>query len=66
MYEVLKARGRVKEHAQYGHQLSGSMVHSIHTMFHEAMKAAKESHIIAKIPPRISRFLKQIPNPSRS
>ena len=32
MYEVLKARGRVKEHAQYGHQLSGSMVHSIHTM----------------------------------
>lgn len=65
MYEVLKARGRVKEHAQYGHQLSGSMVHSIHTMFHEAMKAAKESHIIAKNPTENIPVPKANPKPKQ-
>ena len=65
MYEVLKARGRVKEHAQYGHQLSGSMVHSIHTMFHEAMKAAEESHIIAKNPTENIPVPKANPKPKQ-
>ena len=65
MYEVLKARGRVKEHAQYGHQLSGSMVHSIHTMFHEAMKAAGESHIIAKNPTENIPVPKANPKPKQ-
>ena len=65
MYEVLKARGRVKEHAQYGHQLSSSMVHSIHTMFHEAMKAAKESHIIAKNPTENIPVPKANPKPKQ-
>ena len=65
MYEVLKARGRVKEHAQYGHQLSGSMVHSIHTMFHETMKAAEESHIIAKNPTENIPVPKANPKPKQ-
>lgn len=65
MYETLKARGRVNEHPQYGHQLSGSMVHSIHTMFHGAMKAAEESHIIAKNPTENIPVPKAVPKPKQ-
>ena len=65
MYETLKARGRVNEHPQYGHQLSGSMVHSIHTMFHGAMKAAEESHIIAKNPTENIPVPKANPKPKQ-
>ena len=65
MYATLKARGRVNEHPQYGHQLSGSMVHSIHTMFHEAMKAAEESHIIAKNPTENIPVPKANPKPKQ-
>ena len=65
MYEILKARGRIHKHAQYGHQLSGSMVHSIHTMFHGAMKAAEESHIIAKNPTENIPVPKANPKPKQ-
>ena len=41
------------------------MVHSIHTMFHEAMKAAEESHIIAKNPTENIPVPKANPKPKQ-
>lgn len=50
MYRRLKKEGRVREHPEQGHQLSDSMVHSIHAMLHEAMKDAVRAHIIPRNP----------------
>ena len=50
MYNKLKKRGRVREHPQYGYELSDSMIRSIHAMFHGAMKAAEQARLIAKNP----------------
>ena len=50
MYNELKAHGRVREHPQYGHELSSSTVRSIHAMFHEAMEDAVQSRLIAANP----------------
>jgi len=50
MYRKLKEEGRVNEHPEFGHQLSDTMVHHIHSMLHEAMKDAVQAHIIPKNP----------------
>jgi integrase len=50
MYGHLKAKGRLREHPQYGHQLSDTTIRSIHSMFHLAMSKAEEEHLIAKNP----------------
>lgn len=65
MYNQLKKQGRVNNHPQYGRQLSDSMVRSIHTMFHGAMKAAAQSHIIAKNPTESIPAPKANPKPKQ-
>ena len=50
MYNKLKKEGRVREHPEFGHQLSGSTVRRIHTMLHRALKDAVAAHLIAKNP----------------
>ena len=50
MYAKLKKEGRVREHPELGHQLSGSTVCRIHTMLHRALKDAVTAHLIAKNP----------------
>ena len=50
MYRCLKKEGRVHEHAELGHELSDTMVHSIHCMLHAAMKDAVQAHVIPKNP----------------
>ncbi len=68
LYRHLKKHGRVHPHPQYGEQLSDSMVHSIHTMFHGAMKAAEQARLTARNPtegvavPRPGRSTKQVLN----
>ena len=68
LYNKLKEHGRVHEHPRYGHQLSDSMVHSIHAMLHSAMNAAEQAHLIVKNPtenvsvPKPSNPPKQILN----
>ena len=50
MYNKLKASGRKAYHPTMGHQLSDSMVRSIHMMLHEAMQYAMREHMILKNP----------------
>ena len=50
MYNKLKESGRVRNHPTMGHQLSDSMVRSIHMMLHEAMDYAMREHMILKNP----------------
>ncbi len=50
MYNKLKASGRKLCHPTMGHQLSDSMVRSIHMMLHEAMQYAMHEHMILKNP----------------
>lgn len=50
MYQRLKKEGRVREHPEYGSQLSDSMVNHIHSLLHEAMADAVQAHIIPKNP----------------
>ena len=50
MYNKLKESGRVRNHPTMGHQLSDSMVRSIHMMLHEAMEYAMREHMILKNP----------------
>ena len=50
MYNKLKSHGRIREHPDYGHELSASTIRSIHAMFHGAMKAAEQARLIAKNP----------------
>ena len=50
LYMKLKKEGRVREHPEHGHQLSGSTVCRIHTMLHRALKDAVTAHLIAKNP----------------
>ncbi len=50
MYNKLKESGRQRNHPTMGHQLSDSMVRSIHMMLHEAMDYAMCEHMILKNP----------------
>ena len=50
MYNKLRESGRVRNHPTMGHQLSDSMVRSIHMMLHEAMDYAMREHMILKNP----------------
>ena len=50
MYNKLKESGRVRCHPTMGHQLSDSMVRSIHMMLHEAMEYAMREHMLLKNP----------------
>ncbi len=50
MYNKLKANGRKACHPTMEHQLSDSMVRSIHMMLHEAMEYAMREHMILKNP----------------
>jgi integrase len=50
MYTKLKQEGRIKEHPEYGHQLSDAMVSKIHMMLHRAMADAVQAHLIPKNP----------------
>ncbi len=50
MYTKLKKEGRLREHPEYGHQLSASTVRRIHTMLHRAMADAVRAHIIPRNP----------------
>ena len=50
MYNKLKESGRQRNHPTMGHQLSDSMVRSIHMMLHEAMDYAMREHMILKNP----------------
>jgi integrase len=68
MYQELKEHGRIHEHPQLGHQLSDSMIHSIHAMLFGAMKAAERERVIFKNPlervpvPKVTPKPKQILN----
>lgn len=68
LYNELKIRGRIRDHPQYGHQLSDSTVHNIHSMLHGAMKAAEQIGMIARNPtesvavPKVDHPSKQILN----
>jgi integrase len=50
MYGKLKREGRIREHPEYGYQLSDSMINRIHAMLHRAMEDAVKSHIIPSNP----------------
>ena len=50
LYAHLKKRGRVRKHNKYGHQLSDSMVHCIHTLLHGAMGTAEQFRLIPRNP----------------
>ena len=50
LYTDLLEHGRVHDHPQMGHRLSGTMVRRIHAMLHSALKAAAQAHLIARNP----------------
>ena len=50
LYRKLKHEGRVREHPEYGHELSDTMVLRIHAMLHRCLKNAEAAHVIARNP----------------
>lgn len=50
LYTDLLEHGRIHDHPQQGHRLSGTMVRRIHAMLHSALKAAAQAHLIARNP----------------
>ena len=50
LYRKLKHEGRVREHPEYGHELSDTMVLRIHAMLHRCLKDAEAAHVIARNP----------------
>ena len=51
MYTKLKREGRVREHPEYGHQLSDSMLSRIHAMLHQRYeRCGRAAHLIARNP----------------
>ena len=68
LYKKLKTSGRIREHPEFGHQLSDTMVCKIHNVLHEALKTAVETKLIAANPvdgavaPKPSYSPKQILN----
>ena len=50
LYTDLLEHGRIHDHPQMGHRLSGTMVRRIHAMLHSALKAAAQAHLIARNP----------------
>lgn len=50
LYTDLLEHGRIHNHPQQGHRLSGTMVRRIHAMLHSALKAAAQAHLIARNP----------------
>ena len=65
MYTRLKKEGRIREHPELGHKLSGSTVCRIHTMLHRALKDAVTAHLIAKNPADNVTVPKQDSKPKR-
>ena len=50
LYTDLLEHGRIHNHPQQGHRLSGAMVRRIHAMLHSALKSAAQAHLIARNP----------------
>ena len=50
LYTKLQKSGRLREHPELGHRLSGSTVRRIHTMLHRALKDAVSAHLLPKNP----------------
>jgi len=50
MYNTVKKQGRIRKHPLLGHQLSDSMIRSIHMMLHQALDAAVKQRLIVKNP----------------
>ena len=50
LYRKLKHKGRVREHPEYGHELSDTMVLRIHAMLHRCLKDAEAAHVVARNP----------------
>ena len=50
LYRTLKHEGRVREHPEYGHELSDTMVLRIHAMLHRCLKDAEAAHVVARNP----------------
>lgn len=50
LYADLLEHGRIRNHPQMGHRLSGTMVRRIHAMLHSALKAAAQAHLIPRNP----------------
>ena len=50
LYRKLKHEGRVREHPEYGHELSDTMVLRIHAMLHRCLKDAEAAHVVARNP----------------
>ena len=50
LYRKLKHEGRVREHPEYGHELSDTMVLRIHAMLHRCLKDAEAAHMVARNP----------------
>ncbi len=66
LYRKLKHEGRVREHPEYGHELSDTMVLRIHAMLHRCLKDAEAAHVVARNPtdgavvPKASHKPKQV------
>ncbi|MFI3170584.1 MAG: site-specific integrase [Faecalibacterium sp.] len=58
LYQKLKKEGRIHEHPTHGKTLSDSMIRSIHSMLHLAMKIAVQEHLIPKNPTESVRVAK--------
>ncbi|MFR6042272.1 MAG: site-specific integrase [Dysosmobacter welbionis] len=50
LYRKLKHEGRVREHPEYGYELSDTMVLRIHAMLHRCLKDAEAAHVVARNP----------------
>ena len=70
-YNELKKSGRIKEHPQFGHALSGSTVRGIHLVLHQALDTAVSEHIIPRNPtegvtlPKLDQPLTRVLNDSQ-
>ena len=50
LYRKLKHEGRVREHPEYGHELTDTKVLRNHAMLHQCQKNAEAAHVIARNP----------------
>ena len=50
LYRKLKHEGCVREHPEYGHDLSDTMVLRIHAMLHRCLKDEETAHVIVRNP----------------
>ena len=63
LYNKLKKQGRVKEHPKHGHELFGSMIHSIHGVLRQAMDAAVRERLVVANPTIGVKLPKKTPAP---